>query len=105
MPDARIAFETPDAFMPPLQLQTGDLYLFHSDDVTCPSSGSLWGIVDKVADDIVYLESYSSDLSHFILWRSLPAGFRYSRRASRTELRDYMANLAWFEIVASDRPL
>ena len=71
----------------------GDLYLFHPTKKYCPSRSSLWGIYDKMEDGIIYLESSSFDLIHFKLWHRLPAGYRYLRRATRRELRDYMYNL------------
>ncbi len=71
----------------------GDLYLFHPMKKHCPSRSSLWGIYDKTEDGIIYLESSSLDLQCFSIWHRLPDGYRYSRRATRRELRDYMYNL------------
>lgn len=71
----------------------GDLYLFHSTNKYCPSRSSLWGIYDKMEDGIIYLESSTLDFRHFSIWHRLPDGYRYSRRATRRELRDYMYNL------------
>ena len=76
---------------------SGELYLFHPTDRSCSARGSLFGIFDKIADDILYLESSSSDLIHFRLWHRLPSGYRYCRHASRTELRDYIFDLALYE--------
>ena len=76
---------------------SGELYLFHPTDRSCSARGSLFGIFDKIADDILYLESSSSDLIHFRLWHRLPSDYRYCRHASRTELRDYIFNLALYE--------
>lgn len=71
----------------------GDLYLFHSTKKYCPSRSSLWGIYDKTEDGVIYLESSTLDLHHFSIWHRLPEEYRYSRRATRRELRDYMYNL------------
>ncbi len=71
----------------------GELYLFHQTKLHCPSRSSLWGIYDRAEDGILYLESSTLDLVHFKLWHCLPVGYRYFRRATRRELRDYMYNL------------
>lgn len=71
----------------------GDLYLFHPTKKYCPSRSSLWGIYDKAEEGFIYLESSSIDLIHFKIWHRLPEEYRYSRRATRRELRDYMYNL------------
>ena len=71
----------------------GDLYLFHSTKKYCPSRSSLWGIYDKTEGGIIYLESSTLDLRHFSLWHRLPEEYRFSRRATRRELRDYMYNM------------
>ena len=75
----------------------GELYLYHRSDRRCPSESSLWGVFDRTTDDSIRLESCSRDLSDFRFWLRLPAGYRYARRASRTELRDYTAGLAYYE--------
>ena len=71
----------------------GDLYLFHPTKKYCPSRSSLWGIYDKMEEGIIYLESSTLDFRHFSIWHRLPDGYRYIRRATRRELRDYMYNL------------
>ena len=75
----------------------GELYLYHRSDRRCPSESSLWGVFDRTADDSIRLESCSRNLSDFRFWLRLPAGYRYARRATRTELRDYTAGLAYYE--------
>ena len=75
----------------------GELYLYHRSDRRCPSESSLWGVFDRTTDDSIRLESYSQDLSDFHFWLRLPCGYRYARRATRTELRDYTAGLAYYE--------
>ncbi len=75
----------------------GELYLFHPVKKYCPSRGSLWGIYDKTKDGIIYLESSTLDLQHFSLWHRLPRVYHYSRRATCSELRDYLFNLACYE--------
>lgn len=73
----------------------GDLYLFHPMKKYCPARSSLWGIYDKTEDGIIYLESSTLDLIHFRIWHRLPDEYRYARRATRQELRDYMYNLGY----------
>lgn len=78
-------------------LLPGELYLFHPTDRKCPTMTILFGIFDKIADGILYLESSSCDLIHFRLWHRLPDDYCCCRLASRRELRDYIFNLASFE--------
>ena len=75
----------------------GELYLFHPSDRSCLSTGSLFGVFDKFADSIFYLESSSWDLIHFRLWHRLPDAYCCLRRASHREGRDYFFNLALYE--------
>lgn len=79
------------------ELLSGALYLFHRSDRRCPAVNSLYGIIDKTSDGIIYLESSSQDLRYFRLWHRLPRHYRYYRPASRSELRDYIFNLAYYE--------
>lgn len=79
------------------KLLSGALYLFHRSDRRCPAANSLYGIIDKTSDGIIYLESSSRDLRRFRLWHRLPEHYRYHRPASRSELRDYVFNLACYE--------
>lgn len=71
----------------------GDLYLFHPTSKKCPSYDSLWGVYNCTKDGIIQLESSSFDLRHFHIWQSLPTEFHFYRRATRSELRDYMYNM------------
>ena len=73
----------------------GELYLFHPTKKYCPSHSSMWGIYDRTEDGIIYLESSTLDLRHFSIWHRLPKEYRYSRRATRRELRDYMYNMGY----------
>ncbi len=79
------------------ELLSGALYLFHRSDRRCPAVNSLYGIIDKTSDSIIYLESSSRDLRRFRLWHRLPKHYRYHRPASRSEFRDYIFNLAYYE--------
>ena len=72
----------------------GEVYLFHCTDPECPTDGSLYGIIDKETSDAIHLESSSSDLQTFRHWYRLAEDYRYCRMASRSELRDYIFNLA-----------
>ena len=80
-----------------LPLIAGELYLFHTESADCPSEESLWGIVDRREGGRVHLESSSRDLRSFQLWQPLMPEYRYCRLATRSELRDYSYNLAWWE--------
>ena len=73
----------------------GELYLFHPTKRQCPSRGSLWGIYDKTEAGVIYLESSSRDLRHYRIRHGLSSEYRYCRRATRSELRDYMYNLGY----------
>lgn len=75
----------------------GDLYLFHPTKKYCPSRSSLWGIYDKTKGGIIYLESSTLNLRHFSIWHQLPRKYRFSRRATRRELRDYMYNMGYYD--------
>lgn len=79
------------------RLIPGELYLFHRTDRSCPADSSLFGVFDREDAEAIYLESSSSDFSHFQMWHQLPEDYRYSRLASRSELRDYIFNLTCFE--------
>lgn len=80
-----------------LELEIGEVYLFHSSDPSCPCDSSIWGVFDKMEGSTIYLESHSLDLRYFRLWSPLPIKFRYVRLATRSELRDYIYNLAAWE--------
>ncbi len=75
----------------------GELYLYHPSDPCCPASGSLWGVYDRTTSGAVRLETSSRDLCGFRFWHPLPAAYRYARLATRSELRDYTAALAFYE--------
>ena len=78
-------------------LESGELYLFHVSDPSCPPNESLWGVLDFVDGERLVLESYTLDQRCFVLWRTLPEAYRYCRRATREELRDYTYNIALYE--------
>ena len=74
-------------------LERGELYLFHDSDMTCDPESSLWGIVDRIENDRVYLESSTTDQRSFRRWHPLSGDIRYFRLSTRNELRDYIANM------------
>ncbi len=80
-----------------INFRVGEVYLFHRTDCRCPASSSLWGQYDKVCKGRLYLESSSFDLRRFRKWHVLSPRYRYCRRASRSEFRDYLFALAWSE--------
>ena len=79
----------------------GELYLFHRHKKYCPSKSSLWGIYDKTTNGIIYLESSTLNHKTFNIWHPLPFTYRYSRRATRAELRDYMYNMGYNDSIHS----
>lgn len=72
----------------------GDIYLFHPTDARCNSATSLWGVYDRTnPDGRIRLETATHDLCHFSRPTLLPGGYRFCRRATRAELRDFYFNL------------
>ena len=84
-------------FLQASRCRAGELYLFRRTERAYSASGSLFGIFDKEVSGVIYMESSSRDMHHFRLWHRLPRGYRCSRRATRSELRDYIFNLACYE--------
>lgn len=80
-----------------MKFENGELYLFHPSDPKCDPNHSIWGMVDHVTENTIYLESSSTDLRTFKHWHQLPEGNKHCRLASRTELRDYIANIIMYE--------
>ena len=77
------------------RFHVGELYLFHPNNPHCPSQSSLWGFYDKSKGGIIYLEHSSRNLCNFRLWHPLSRHYRYCRKATRAELRDYMYNMGY----------
>lgn len=75
----------------------GEIYLFHCCNPQCPPESSLWGVIDRQDNKNIYLESSSFDLHNFTMWHLLPIVYNYCRKASRSELRDYVAALSFKE--------
>ena len=86
------------------RFRIGDLYLFHPSNPHCSAKTSLWGIYDKREDGIIYLESSTLNLVHFKKWHPLPEHYCYYRLATRSELRDYMYNMGYYEQSHVDNP-
>lgn len=82
---------------PDLCLESGRLCLFSRTGRSCPPHGSLWGILDKVAEGSVCLESSTLDMRSFRLWHFVDGSYRFCRLATPAELRDYVANLICYE--------
>lgn len=49
----------------------------------------LWGVYDRTDSGRIYLEHMACDLTRIGHWLPLPSKYRYARRASRDELRDF----------------
>ena len=74
---------------------SGEAYLFR-----CHHNPTIIGIFDKCQDGIIVLESatYTSNYREFVLYKALPPQYRFWRKAYRSELRDYIYNLALYEM-------
>lgn len=48
-----------------------------------------WGVYDRTDSGRIYLEHMACDLTPIGHWLPLPSEYRYARRASRDELRDF----------------
>lgn len=94
---SRIPVSTPRLTFLEFSYEIGEVYLFHPTEMLCPADTSLWGLFDRRIGDQIHLESSSLDLCHFRLWHRLPNHYRYHRLASRSEFRDYIFNLAYYE--------
>ncbi|WP_418425848.1 hypothetical protein [Alistipes sp.] len=79
------------------QLRFRELYLFQRINYRCPAISSLWGIFNDYKEGRLFLESDSRDLWTFRHWHIVPEEYRYCRRASRHELRDYISGLIYNE--------
>ena len=73
----------------------GEAYLFR-----CHHNPTIIGIFDKCHAGRIFLESatYTNNFREFVLYQPLPPEYRFWRKAYRAELRDYMYNLAVYEI-------
>ncbi len=96
--------------MSDIDFETGEVYLFHRHDAHCPAAGSLWGIFDRRYGSRIGLESSTEDQFHFRHWHLLDPSYRYCRRSTRAEMRDYVANMILTEVCGetdgrSDNPL
>lgn len=83
--------------------KNGEVYLLHTDDPDCPSDGSLWVLISESDEDSLRIESYSSNLRTFTLWKPLPTKYKYCRLATRVELREFISNYAYYEALQSRR--
>lgn len=85
-------------------LESGELYIF----MTRPDDRSrcIWGMFDSREQNRIRLEVSSLDLKTFRHYESLPQRYRYCRRATRDELRDFFFNCGYFTSVkqASELP-
>ena len=67
----------------------GELYLFSDVLRMRDPESCLWGVYDRTDSGRIYLEHMACDLTHIGHWLPLPSEYRYARRASRDELRDF----------------
>lgn len=66
-----------------------ELYIFRRAESADNNSESLWGVVNRVKDGEISLESCSTDLRKFSFWVCLPAEYCFCRRATRFEALTY----------------
>ena len=73
----------------------GEAYLFR-----CHHNPTIIGIFDKCQEGRIFLESatYTNNYRKFVLYKKLPTKYKFWRKAYRAELRDYMYNLAVYEV-------
>lgn len=76
----------------------GELYIFNKHNPECPAEGSLWGVVERCDKNSVHLENYSLDLRGYSHHQKLPEQYKYFRLSTRDELRDYIYNMATYEV-------
>lgn len=78
-------------------LECGELYIF----TTRPNDKDrcIWGMFDCKEQNRIRLEVSSFDLKTFHHYESLPQRYRYCRRATRDELRDFFFNCGYFTSV------
>lgn len=81
------------------KFKNDEVYLFHTDDPNCPGNSSLWALINEFDGYSLRIESYTTNLRTFTLWRPLPAIYRYCRLASRRELREFISNYAYYEVL------
>lgn len=67
----------------------GELYLFSDVPRMRDPESCLWGVYDRTDSGRIYLEHMACDLTPIGHWLPLPSEYRYARRASRDELRDF----------------
>ncbi len=80
-----------------------EVYLFHTDDPDCPGDSSLWALINEFDGDSLHIESYTTNLRTFTLWKPLPVKYRYCRLATRNELCEFISNYAYYEVLQSCR--
>ncbi len=89
---ADVPFCGASPFVGKVRFEIGDVYLFHRRNPYCPAESSLWGLFDKRVGSSIYLESSTKDFRHFKTWHRLSDRYRYCRRSTRSEFRDYVVN-------------
>ena len=80
------------------ELIEDELYIFSRSNPPMPDGESLWGVFKQMRGSTVRLESCSSDLKEFRFWTDLPSEYRFCRRATAVEAREYGWGCCQFEI-------
>ena len=85
------------------KFRKGEVYMLHTDNPDCPSDSSLWALISESDEEALRIESCSTNLRTFTLWKPLPAEYKYCRLTTRGELREFISNYAYYEALQSCR--
>lgn len=78
--------------MDDIEFEMGEVYIFSKDNPECPADETaLWGKYSDHINGEIELETYSTDLREFFLWKMIPPGYKYCRLSTRRELQDYVS--------------
>lgn len=62
------------------KFRKGEVYMLHTDNPDCPNDSSLWALISESDEDALRIESCSTNLRTFTLWKPLPTEYKYCRR-------------------------
>lgn len=85
------------------KFKKGEVYMLHTDNPDCPNDSSLWALISESDEDALRIESCSTNLRTFTLWKPLPTEYKYCRLTTRVELREFISNYAYYEALQSCR--
>lgn len=85
------------------KFRKGEVYMLHTDNPDCPSDSSLWALISESDEEALRIESSSTNLRTFTLWKPLPTEYKYCRLTTREELHEFISNYAYYEALQSRR--